>query len=112
MASFGPNVLNCNKLKLRLAVPTRARLPSGYCCAHVSEPGQFLALAFLAGELLPKFDDVFVGGRPIGIAGIAVEEEAAGLLSIVELLLAQLDCLIVIVRTDNLELIMVAHERA
>ena len=49
-----------------------------------------------------------MGGRPIGIAGIAVEKQAAGLLSIVELLLAQLDCLIVIVRTDNLELVMVA----
>ena len=49
-----------------------------------------------------------MGGRPIGIAGIAVEEQAAGLLSMVELVHAQLACLIVIVRTDNLELVMVA----
>jgi hypothetical protein len=60
--------------------------------------------------LLSKRDKILVGRRPIGIASIAVENQVPSFQSLVELLLAKFNGLIVVVRTDNLESIMVAHE--
>jgi hypothetical protein len=60
-------------------------------------------------ELLAKFGNIFLGWRPVHVARIAVEHQRAGLQLGFEFFVAKFDCLVVVVRTYNLELDVLAH---
>ena len=63
----------------------------------------------LLRELPPKIGDFIAGWRPIRVARVTVEHQRAGFQRLFEFLLSERNCLVVVVRTDNIELQSVAH---
>jgi hypothetical protein len=61
-------------------------------------------------ELLAKPGNVFMGGRPVRVASIAVENQRAGLQRFFKAFLTERNCLAVIVRTYDFKIHAVAHE--
>src|SRR5580692_11547925 len=68
------------------------------------------ALAWILRKLLSELGDVFRGGRPVRVARITVEYQCAGFQRFFEFLLAECNCLVVVVRTNDFEIDAVAHE--
>jgi hypothetical protein len=61
-------------------------------------------------ELLSETDNIFVRRRPVRIAGIAVEDQRVRFQLGFELLLAEGNRLVVVVRTYDFKIYAVAHE--
>jgi hypothetical protein len=61
-------------------------------------------------QLLANFGNVFMGGRPVRVACIAVEHQRARFQFRFELFLIECNCLVVILRTYDFEVYAVAHQ--
>jgi hypothetical protein len=61
-------------------------------------------------EFPPKAGDFFTGRRPVRIACVTVEDQRAGLQRFFEFFPTERNCLVVVVRTVNIELQSVAHD--
>jgi len=59
--------------------------------------------------MLSNLGDVFMGGRPVRVTGITVEHQRTGFQRFFESFPTECDCLVVVVRTNNLEIHPVAH---
>jgi hypothetical protein len=62
--------------------------------------------------LFSKQGDLGTGGRPIGIASIAVENECSGLQNVFEFFLTEFDSLIVVVGADDFKGMAITHGRS
>src|ERR1035438_2966980 len=67
-------------------------------------------LASILRELPSNFGNVVMGGRPVRVACIAVEHQPTGFQRLFEFLLTECNRLVVVVRTYNFEIHVVAHE--
>jgi hypothetical protein len=70
----------------------------------------FVFRARILRQPLSNPGDVFMGGRPVRVAGIAVEHQHAGFQRFFESFLAECNGLVVVVRTNNLDIHAVAHK--
>jgi hypothetical protein len=61
-------------------------------------------------ELFPESGNVLVGGKPVRVASIAVENQRIGLQRVFEFFLTECNCLAMVVRAYDLEIRAVAHE--
>jgi hypothetical protein len=61
------------------------------------------------GEPFSELVDLLSRRSPVGVAGITVEHQTIGFHGILELLACEPDGLVVIVRTDNLDIYAFAH---
>src|SRR5277367_22369 len=68
------------------------------------------ALTWILRKLLSEVGDVFMGGRPVRLARITVEYQRAGFQPFFEFFMAECNCLVVVVRTNDFEINAVAHE--
>ena len=64
----------------------------------------------ILGEVFSKLRDFLAGRRPVRVAGVAVEHQRIGLQLCFEFIPAEGNGLVVVVRTNGLELQMIAHE--
>jgi hypothetical protein len=67
-------------------------------------------LAWILRKLFAKFGNIFAGRSPVRVACITVKHQRTGLQHFFEFLPAEGNCLVVIVRTHNLEIHAVAHK--
>src|ERR1700679_3241092 len=74
--------------------------------AESSLPG----LAWMLREPLSDSSNLFTRRRPVRIARITVEHQSIGFQRFFEIFLVEPNCLVVVVRTDGLEIKVVAHE--
>jgi hypothetical protein len=61
-------------------------------------------------ELFAKPGNIFVGGSPVRIACIAVENQRAGFQRFFEAFMSECNCLAVVVRTNDFKIHTFAHE--
>jgi hypothetical protein len=90
--------VSCNGRRAYSSPPRRASLDA------------VLALTWILRELLSEVGDFFMGGRPVRVACIAVEQQCAGFQRFFEFFLAECNCLVVVVGTNDFEINAVAHE--
>jgi hypothetical protein len=83
---------------------TRAHEIVGRMSRYPTATQRSRALTGMFRELLAKPGYVFVGGRPVRIACIAVENQRPGFQCFLEAFLAECNCLAVIVRTYDFKI--------
>src|SRR5690242_1995796 len=64
---------------------------------------------FVIRELFSNFCDLLFGGRPVGVAGVAVEDQVAAFQRGFEVVAMEVDGQIVIVGTNGIESCLRAH---
>ena len=90
--------------------PRRASLDVRVALRRAGSSSGQPALTWILRKLLSEVGDVFMGGRPVRVACITVEHQRAGFQRFFEFFLAECNCLVVVVRTNNFEIYAVAHE--